>query len=163
MFIRLFITSLCRFMCCDWSISLYGLPHTKVCFGLQERYCKYLTNVIFSVRHDSYRTLFSLGFKACMLSTWAMNLSTKNLVHDSKYLVSKRYTDQRVRFFWLNFICLCCFLFVCFYFVFLCVLFFFSKIDYGINNMNVMMTINCGDLSRFSHGKHVVCILTQYS
>ena len=42
---------------------------------------------------------FSLGFKARMLSTWAMNLSTKNLVHDSKYLVSKRYTDQRVKFF----------------------------------------------------------------
>lgn len=106
---------------------------------------------------------FSLGFKARMLSTWAMNLSTKNLVHDLKYLVSKRGTDRRVRFFWLNFICLCCFLFVYFYFVFLCVLFFFSKIDYGIYNMNVMMTINCGDLSRFSHGKHVVCILTHYS
>ena len=52
---------------------------------------------------------FSLGFKARMLSTWAMNLSTKNLVHDLKYLVSKRGTDPRVRFFWLNFICLCCF------------------------------------------------------
>ena len=70
---------------------------------------------------------FSLGFKARMLSTWAMNLSTKNLVHDFKYLVSKRGTDRRVRFFWLNFICLCCFLFVYFYFVFLCVLFFFPR------------------------------------
>lgn len=105
---------------------------------------------------------FSLGFKARMLSTWAMNLSTKNLVHDLKYLVSKRCTDRRVRFFWLNFICL--FFYVClFLFCFpLCFVFFF-KIDYGSNNMNVMMTINCGDLSRFSHGKHVVCILTQYS
>ena len=54
-------------------------------------------------------------------------------------------------------------MFVCFYFVFLYVLYFFFKIDYGSNNMNVMLTLNCGDLSRFFHGKHVVCILTQYS
>lgn len=127
MFIRLFITSLCWFMCCDWSISLYGLPHTEVCFVSKGDVVNILPMSFSLSAMIVTEPCFSLGFKARMLSTWAMNLSTKNLVHDLKYLVSKRGTDPRVRFFWLNFICLCCFLFVYFYFVFRCVLFFFPR------------------------------------
>ena len=46
-----------------------------------QRYNKYLTNLVFSVRTVSYgSSFFPLGFMSRVLRTWAVNQSGKNLV-----------------------------------------------------------------------------------